>query len=132
MPTTAGHSHENVAAIKKLGVRKLVQERALVEAGIGAVKSSRYQLPQAAREVGADDGHLRPAGRARLQLEQAGQGLRSEAGNAGGRLNASAATATPQRRPPNKRRDLVSAGPARTGPRSAFFHAQFSGHTVAS
>ena len=44
MPTTAGHSHENVAAIKKLGVRKLVQERALVEAGIGAVKSSRYNF----------------------------------------------------------------------------------------
>ena len=60
----AGHSLENVAALKKLGVkevglaprgrgkwavsektkRKLVQERALVEAGIGAVKSSRYNF----------------------------------------------------------------------------------------
>lgn len=65
----AGHSGENVATLKELGVkqvglaprgrcewavsekmkRKLVKERALVEAGIGAVKSSRYNfhLPRA-------------------------------------------------------------------------------------
>ena len=60
----AGHSTENVARLKSLGVRevglvprgrcawavsertkqKLVRERALVEAGIGAVKSSRYNF----------------------------------------------------------------------------------------
>jgi len=59
-----GHSEKNVATIKKLGVKevglaprgragwmvsdsmkeKLVRERALVEAGIGAVKSSRYNF----------------------------------------------------------------------------------------
>jgi hypothetical protein len=72
-----GYSQENVASIKKLGVKKvglaprgkckwavsgktkreLVQERALVEAGIGAVKSSRYNFhrPRAksARMMGA-------------------------------------------------------------------------------
>jgi hypothetical protein len=60
----AGHSRENVKTLKHLGVkdvglaprgrcewavseptkRELVQERALVEAGIGAVKSSRYNF----------------------------------------------------------------------------------------
>lgn len=60
----AGHSRENVATLRELGVeevglaprgrcewavsettrRELVQERALVEAGIGAVKSSRYNF----------------------------------------------------------------------------------------
>jgi hypothetical protein len=60
----AGYSAENVATLKELGVRqvglaprgrcqwavgektkrKLVQERALVEAGIGSVKSSRYNF----------------------------------------------------------------------------------------
>ncbi|MCC6334096.1 MAG: hypothetical protein IT380_08930, partial [Myxococcales bacterium] len=60
----AGYSAENLATLKKLGVRqaglaprgrcqwavdektkrKLVNERALVEAGIGAVKSSRYNF----------------------------------------------------------------------------------------
>lgn len=60
----AGHSQENVEKLKKLGVaevglaprgrcewavnersrRELVKERALVEAGIGAVKSSRYNF----------------------------------------------------------------------------------------
>jgi len=59
-----GYSEKNVAALKKLGVkevglaprgraawavsepvkRKLIKERALVEAGIGAVKSSRYNF----------------------------------------------------------------------------------------
>lgn len=60
----AGYSAENVASLKKMGVRRvglaprgrcqwavgektkreLVKERALVEAGIGAVKSSRYNF----------------------------------------------------------------------------------------